>query len=112
MRGKTKPEDRIVGVVLARLKKEVGFTYHELEVETGIPTTTLQGLIGHFTALANPGRISQLAKYFQEIHKLDYVDEKYFLTGTPEDHARLEHFRQEEMATETPPFLEITQEIA
>jgi hypothetical protein len=115
MRGKTTPEDRIVGVVLARLKKECDFTFHELEVETGIPATTLQGIVGHYTALANPGRLIPLARYFREVHGLNHVDEKYFLTGEAEDQEKIELFREQERIerqAELPPFLELTQEIA
>jgi transcriptional regulator with XRE-family HTH domain len=114
MRGKTTPEDKIVGVVLERLKKEVGFTYYEMAVETGIPATTLQGIASSKIALGNPGRISLLANYFQRIHALDYVDEKYFLTGNEEDRAVIEGLRQQERIqerNELPPFFELTEAV-
>lgn len=114
MRGETKPEDKIVGVVLARLKKQLGFTFDEMEAETGIPRTTLSTVTHSLTALGNPGRIPVIASYFQNVHGLDYVTERYLLTGGPEDQARIELLKREAAITAEeferqtrPPFFEL-----
>lgn len=113
MRGKTTPEDKIPGIVLARLKQQLNFTFYELSIETGIPESTLSGVAGLGSAICNPSRIEILAKYFRDIHCLEYVTSSYLLSGGQEDQGRIELLKkQEEIQKETPPFFELTEQTA
>ncbi len=82
------PEDRILSVVFNRLKAKLELTFKEIADWTGIPQSSLCDLSAG-CAQRFMSRIPRLGKYFREVHKLEFVNADYLLTGNEEDRERL-----------------------
>ena len=109
MRGKSNPEDKMPGIVLSRLIRELDLTLVQVCQDVGLKYSTLNGN-SHGAVIGFPSTIKKLSEYFREVHGLSYVTGDYFLTGNEEDQKKLANLKKqkemEEILTE-PPFLKM-----
>lgn len=109
MRGKSNPEDKLPGIVLTRLIRELDLTLVQVCQDVGLKYSTLNGN-SHGAVIGFPSTIKKLSDYFREIHGLAYVTGDYFLTGNADDQKKLASLKQQEelgkILTE-PPFLKL-----
>lgn len=90
------PEDKILGRVITRLRIETGATYDDISdwliSKNNYMTPSSVCDLSSGKATRYPSRLTSIAEYFREVHKLEYVTVDYLLTGSEkeQEYAKIE----------------------